>query len=159
MNNKMELAIYKALQRVPNLDTDYITQLVIEYSLPKLYVYTIKGKVICRDDQSVYTLLRKSYDDATFRDKQEEKRIDSIKIEDAYACVVKKECSRIHSILDTLQVKIQSDYPRELEIQFVNKAKFYSILLDNIQLKRDIHCASKTKRLVTMDDIDNKRIE
>ncbi len=153
----MELAIYKALQRVPNLDTDYITQLVIEYSLPKLYVYTIKGKVICRDDQSVYTLLRNSYDDATFRDKQEEKRIDNIKIEDVR--VVKKECSRIHSILDTLQVKIQSDYPRELEIQFVNKAKFYSILLDNIQLKRDIHCASKTKRLVTMDDIDNKRIE
>ena len=153
----MELAIYKALQRVPNLDTDYITQLVIEYSLPKLYVYTIKGKVICRDDQSVYTLLRKSYDDTIFRDKQEEKCIDSIKIEDV--CVVKKECSRIHSILDNLQVKIQSDYPRELEVQFVNKAKFYDTLLDNLQLKRDIHCASKTKRLVTMDDIDNRRIE
>jgi hypothetical protein len=144
----MELAIYKALQRVPNLDTDYITQLVIEYSLPKLYVYTIKGKVICN-----------SYDDTTFRDKQEEKRIDSIKIEDACACVVKKECSRIHSILADLQVKIQSDYPRELEKRFIYKANFYSTLLDNLQLKRDIHCASKTKRLVTMDDIDNKRIE
>lgn len=157
MNNKMELAIYKALQRVPNLDTDYITQLVIEYSLPKLYVYTIKGKVICRDDQSVYTLLRKSYDDITYRDKQEEKRIDNIKIEDVR--VVNKECSRIQNILTDLQLKIQSDYPRELEVQFVNKAKFYATLLDNLQLKRDIHYTSKTKRLVTMDDIDNLKIE
>ena len=152
----MELEIYKVFSKITNIDVDNMTQLVVEYARPNLFVYYIdKQNIIAKNDIDAFNKLHKNESDkVNYKDELVEisHMIDDIE-------TLQNMLNYLKIKQEEYETKIQEDggyyqisMPGSRHDKLCQTKWYYSYHINRVTLKLKIK-KSKKSILYTIDDV------